>query len=189
MAALYDGARVAGGFVPNYVRAFSHAPEVYAAWIGLSGAIRGRMDPRRYELVAVAAALELRNSYCALAHGAVLLRDGFSPAELEAIVRDRNSAELAPAEVAVMDFAAAVARDAAAIGEAEVAALRAHGLTDGDIADVAAAAAVRCFFSKYLDAVGAAPDASYAGIEPALRQALTVGRPIDAGPTDAATEA
>jgi alkylhydroperoxidase family enzyme len=30
------------------------------------------MDPRRYELATLAAALELRSSYCALAHGKVL---------------------------------------------------------------------------------------------------------------------
>ncbi len=43
------------------------------------------------------------------------------------------------------------------------------------------AAAARCFFSKTLDALGVRPDSSYGDLEPGLRQALVVGRPI-AGP-------
>jgi hypothetical protein len=40
------------------------------------------------------------------------------------------------------------------------------------------AAAARSFFSKTLDALGVEPDASYAELDPALRDALTVGRPL-----------
>jgi hypothetical protein len=39
---------------------------------------------------------------------------------------------------------------------------------------------MRAFFSKVLDGVGALADARFASdLEPALRDALTVGRPID----------
>jgi len=44
--------------------------------------------------------------------------------------------------------------------------------------DVVLAAAARCFFSKTLDALGVLPDASYAELEPELREVLVVGRPI-----------
>ena len=40
------------------------------------------------------------------------------------------------------------------------------------------AAGARCFFSKTLDALGVRPDADYNDMEPGLRQALVVGRPI-----------
>lgn len=50
------------------------------------------------------------------------------------------------------------------------------------IFDVAAAAARR-FFSKLLDALGALPDSSFNGLDPTLRRALTVGRPVDDLPT------
>jgi hypothetical protein len=43
---------------------------------------------------------------------------------------------------------------------------------------VIAAAAARCFFSKTLDALGVQADASFVQLEPELRDALTVGRPI-----------
>jgi alkylhydroperoxidase family enzyme len=77
-----------------------------------------------------------------------------------------------------MDLADKVAQDATAVTQADVDALRAHGLSDAEIFDVIAAAAARCFFSKVLDAVGAQPDAIYAELDAPLRETLTVGRPI-----------
>jgi alkylhydroperoxidase family enzyme len=83
----------------------------------------------------------------------------------------------------MMAFAEQVARDATAITQADVDALRAHGFSDAEVFDIITAAAARCFFSKTLDALGIAPDASYGALEPDLRDALTVGRPI-AAPED-----
>jgi hypothetical protein len=58
---------------------------------------------------------------------------------------------------------------------------RAVGSSDKNPAkhNVVVAAAARCFFSKTLDALGALPYAKFAELEPGLRDALTVGRPID----------
>jgi hypothetical protein len=56
--------------------------------------------------------------------------------------------------------------------------LRHAGLRDDEIFDVVAAAAARCFFAKLCDALGALPDSSFQEMEEALRERLTVGRPI-----------
>jgi hypothetical protein len=79
-----------------------------------------------------------------------------------------------------MDLADKVAADATSITSADVDQLRQLGLSDAEIVDVVLAAAARCFFSKALDALGVQPDAVYAELEPGLREALTVGRPIEA---------
>ena len=178
-AALYDKARVANGHVPNMTRAFSHRPEYDAAWSGLLGAIKARMDMRRYELVTLAAALALRSSYCALAHGSVLLRDFFTAEELRAIAVDFRHADLLPVDIAAMDYAQAIVNDATAVTPSHIEALRVQGLTDGEISDIAAAAAARSFFSKFLDALGTHPDASYSDLPKPLRDHLTVGRSIE----------
>jgi hypothetical protein len=39
------------GYLPNFTRAFSSRPAVYAAWRQLNGAIKSGMDLRRYALV------------------------------------------------------------------------------------------------------------------------------------------
>jgi uncharacterized peroxidase-related enzyme len=175
---LYDTDRAAFGHVPNFAKAFSFRPGVYAAWRQLNGEIKAGMDLRRYELATVAAARRLRSSYCALAHGSVLLERFVEPDELRAIVADHTDAGLDAVDVAVMDLADKVAQDATSVTEADVERLRSLGLSDTEIFDVVAAAAARCFFSKMLDGLGAQPDARYAELEPELRDALTVGRPI-----------
>ena len=167
------------GFVANYTRLFARRPEVYRAWEQLRTAIKANLDPRRYELATLAAARRLRSSYCALAHGKVLRDQFYDAATLHGIVADHHHAGLDPVDVAVMDFADQVVVDASSVTAVDVAVLRAHGLSDSDILDVALAAAVRCFFSKVVDAMGVEADAAYRTLlEPELRQALTVGRAI-----------
>src|SRR5918994_51392 len=176
--AMYERTQAALGYVPNYAKIFSHRPEVMAACSGLLASIRGHLDTRRYELVTLAAARALRSSYCMLAHGSVLLQKFYSTEQMAAIAGDPATAELAPADVAMMAFAEKLARDASTITEADVRALREHGLTDPEIFDIAATAAARCFFSKLLDALGAEPDAAYDDLDDGLKRRLTPGRPI-----------
>jgi uncharacterized peroxidase-related enzyme len=166
------------GHVPNFVTAFSHRPDVYAAWRALNDAVKANMDLRRYELATVAAARRLRSSYCMLAHGTILADKFLAPEAVAALAAGDGSAELDAVDVAVMELADKVAHDATSVTQADVDHLRAHGLSDAEILDVVAAAAARCFFSKALDAIGAQPDARFAKLDPELRAALTVGRPI-----------
>ncbi len=175
---MYAAAGQYYGYVPNMVRAFGHRPKVMKAWSGLLRAIKANMDPRRHELATLAAAQALRSSYCMLTHAHVLLQEFYEEDELEAIVAAPETAALDEADRAIMRIAAKVAQDATAIEPADIAELRGHGLSDDEIFDVVATAAVRCFFSKTLDALGVAPDFSLYrhGAEPA--------RKADSRPTD-----
>jgi uncharacterized peroxidase-related enzyme len=166
------------GPVPNYERAFSLRPEAYAAWRGLVESITATMDPRRYELVSCAAARRLKSSYCLLAHGSRLLNDHLPAETVLALAADHHAAGLDEVDVAVMDLAEKVAADASAVTADDIDRLRAVGLDDAEILDVVLAASARCFFSKVLDGTGALPDHRFAQLDPALRDALTVGRPI-----------
>jgi uncharacterized peroxidase-related enzyme len=177
---MYAAAESRYGFVPNMVRAFSHRPNVMRAWSGLLGAIRAKMDPRRYELATLAAAQKLRSSYCSLAHAHVLLHGFYEEDELEAILETPENAALDETDRAIMRVAAKVAGDATAIDSQDIAELRGCGLSDAEIFDVVATAAVRCFFSKTLDALGVEPDSAYVAMEPKLRDKLAIGRPIEA---------
>ena len=108
-----------------------------------------------------------------------MLRDRASQQQLRLQDRDdlgRGAAGLDARDVAVMDFAEKVAADASAITRGDVDRLREVGLTDGEIVEVAAAAAARSFFTKMVDALGAEPDAALTQLEPELRDALTAFR-------------
>jgi alkylhydroperoxidase family enzyme len=163
----------------NYERAFEARPDVYAAWGELIGAIKANMDLRRYELATLAAARELRSSYCSLAHGKVLVEQFDEP--VLQIATDRTAAGLDEVDLAVMDLAEQVARDATAVEEADRQRLRDLGLSDPEIMDVVLTAAVRSFWTKTLDGLGVQPDATYNELDPELREVLVVGRPIAAG--------
>jgi uncharacterized peroxidase-related enzyme len=179
VAAMYETDREVFGHVPNFTAAFSLRPDVYSAWRNLNGAVKSNMDLRRYELATVAAARRLRSSYCVLAHGSVLLNQFLDADTLRAVVSDSGAAGLDELDLAVMELADKVARDASAVTEEDVDRLRSLGLADEDILDVILAASVRCFFSKALDALGVEPDAKFAALDPDLREVLTVGgRPI-----------
>lgn len=177
---LYEADRADLGYVANYTKVFAHRPQVLAAWESLSSAIRSAMGPRRYELATLAAALRLRSSYCALAHGRVLADQHLGPDVVRELATEPAAADLSPVERAVVRLADTVAAGAADMTADDLAELRSLGVPDAEVLDVVLAAAARCFFSTVLDAVGAEPDEAFTALDPRLRQVLTVGRPIAA---------
>jgi alkylhydroperoxidase family enzyme len=160
---------------PNMELAFEERPDVYAAWRQLITAIRGHIDPRRYELVTLAAAQRLRSSYCSLAHGKIL--DEELGEDVVGILRDGTG--LDAVDRATMELAERIVDDASSVDDADLQRLRDLGLSDAEILDVVLTATARCFFSKTLDAMCALPDAHFRELAPELREVLVVGRPIE----------
>jgi alkylhydroperoxidase family enzyme len=159
----------------NLERSFALRPEVYATWRQLVTAVKETSDERRYELATLAAARRLRSSYCSLAHGKVLAEQFYDFESVPSLPDGLDEADRA-----IMAFAERVVADATAITQSDIDELRhAHGLSDGEIFDVVLAATIRCFFSKTLDALGVQPDAEFRELDPAFREPLTVGRPIE----------
>ena len=175
---MYQEAHSRYGYIPNWTRAFSLRPAVKDGWAALLKSIQSNLPVRSYELATLAAARALRSSYCSLAHGSVLATKVFDAATVTAIATDAQESPLDARERAMMAFAEQVALNADRITAADIDKLRSHGYRDEEIFDVAAAAAARCFFSKLLDALGVQADSTFNDLDPALRQALTVGRPV-----------
>ena len=72
---LYEKNEAQLGYVPNYLKAFAHRPEVFSASGQLLERSAATWTTRRYELVTLAAAGALRSTYCMLAHSTALLRN------------------------------------------------------------------------------------------------------------------
>ncbi len=113
-----------------------------------------------------------------LAHGALLRKNFFSAEELISIVKDFHHANLSEEEVSLMAFAQKITTGAGEINQQDYDELHRFGLTDAEILDVVLASTARNFFSKTLDALGAAPDDVYMDLEPELVEALAIGRPF-----------
>ncbi|HEY3518099.1 MAG TPA: peroxidase [Gammaproteobacteria bacterium] len=175
--AMYDRQQKHYGYVPDYATVFSHRPEVMRRWAELLAALKRPMDTRRFELATFAAAATLRSSLCTLAHGKALLQF-FSAEDVAAMARGEIPVSLSAAEAALMRFACAVAHDASSVTAEDVAELKRHGFTDAEVFDIAAVAAGRAFFTKVIESLGVASDAPVRTMDPALLEALTVGRPL-----------
>ena len=179
---MYEQTKARFGYVPNWAQAFSLRPAVLDAWTGLLRSVSSNLPVRTYELATLAAARALRSTYCSLAHGSVLASTVFDAPAVTAIMTSPDDSPLEPREHAMMAFAEKVALHADRVTAADVEGLRSHGYRDEEIFDIAAAAAARAFFSKVLDATGAEADSVFNDLDPKLRQALTVGRPLPARP-------
>ena len=175
--AMYEHQQSNYGYVPNYAKVFGHRPEVMVRWGRLLAEIRRPMDDRLFELATFAAALELKNTACSLAHGQQLARfiseDGvqsLAAGEVDNVITD--------AEAAVVAFASKAAKDASSIAKQDVDSLKQHGFSDAEIFDIATTVAGRSFLTKILDALGVEADVTAMEMSDAFRDALSVGRPI-----------
>lgn len=182
LAEWYDSQRRSWGFLPDYAGCFSTRPDVAKAWTTLNLTIRGGMDRRRFEIVTIAAARALHSTYCTVAH-ASFLRDVCGDEETVdtlAVVPDGST--LSEQDAAVFRFATKVARQAHAIEQADVDAVRAAGLSDAEVTDVVLAVGARAFFATVLDGLGARLDSPTAAtFDPQVLAAMVVGRPVGEG--------
>ena len=101
------------------------------------------------------------------------------------VVADHRHAGLDEVDVAVMDLAEKVAGDATAVTQEDVDRLRSLGLSDRDVFDVVAAAAVRCFFSTVARRARGRARRALRGARPAAARRAH-GRPPDRELTAAA---
>jgi alkylhydroperoxidase family enzyme len=98
--------------------------------------------------------------------------------QVQAVVRDYRNANLDPTEVAVCAFAEKITLNAYKVTSEDVDALRALGLSDPEVLDIAIAVGFRSMYSKVLDTVGAEPDAKYSQLDSDLLESLAIGRPF-----------
>jgi uncharacterized peroxidase-related enzyme len=169
---IYEGDKKSLGYVPNHARVFSQRPEVLEAWRALQGSIRKNLRLRRYELVTLAAAMALNCRYCLLAHSAILIKNGVHVDQLRLILTNFKDAGLERTEVAMMEFAQKITREADKITQADIDALRSLEFADIEIFDITLTATMRSFASKTFDALGAGPDAVYDELEHQLSDLL-----------------
>jgi uncharacterized peroxidase-related enzyme len=169
---IYEGDRRSLGYVPNHGKVFSLRPDVLEAWRTFQGSIRKNIRLRRYELVTMAAAMALNCRYCLLAHGSILIKNGVGIDQLRTILNNFSDAGLEPVEVAMMEFAQKIIRNANHITQADVDMLREFNLEDVEILDITLTATMRSFASKTFDALGARPDHVYDELEIQLSDLL-----------------
>jgi uncharacterized peroxidase-related enzyme len=155
VAAAYAEDREIFGYVTEHTKVMAVNPAALLAFDDLTRAAQSVIGTRNYRLVTLAAARALDSQPCLLAHG-LFARKLMDDAQLERVALDFHDADLSPAEVAMMEYAQKVCRDAAAMTDADATVLREHGFSDREIVDITLAAAARNYYSRALNALGVA---------------------------------
>jgi len=152
------------GLVPNVLVAYAHRPEKLRAFSGMYNDLMlgpSGLSKLEREMIAVAVSAQNRCWYCLVAHGAAVRVLSGDPALGEALVMNHRYAGLDSRQRAIIDFAVRMTTESAAIEAADRDALRAHGLSEEDIWDVAAVAAFFNMSNRMASAVGMAPNPAY----------------------------
>src|ERR1700716_2465891 len=127
------------GFVPNVFLALAHRPDEWRAFFAYHDALMEResgLTAAEKELIVVATSAANDCLYCVVAHGAVARIRARNPLIADQVAVDWRKADLSERQRAMIGFAVALAVEPARVAEADLDALRAHGLTDDDIWDV-----------------------------------------------------
>jgi len=132
------------GFVPNVFLALAHRPEEFRAFFAYHDALmekEGGLTKAEREMIVVATSGANQCQYCVVAHGAILRIRAKNPHVADQVAVNYRKADITPRQVAMLDFAMKVSRQAEEIGEADFARMREHGFSDEDTWDVGAIAA------------------------------------------------
>ena len=138
------------GITPNLVKALANSPAVLRAYLGFSGALRGGSLPAAvHEQLGLLVAQEAGCDYCLSAHTYIGTKlAGLSQPEAAQAREGRSGQRLA---AVALGFAAALLRGQGHVTDAELCAAR-DGLSDSQLAEVAAHVALGIFTSYFANA-------------------------------------
>jgi len=128
------------GLVPNVLRTFSRNAEKLRAFSQYYNTLMlapSGLSKLEREMVAVVVSSANRCFYCLVAHGQAVRRLSGDPQLGEMLVMNHRVADLSPRQRAMLDFAWKLTTAPAEIVEADREALRAAGLDEGEIFDLA----------------------------------------------------
>lgn len=155
------GVQEKAGFVPNVFLTLAHRPDECRAFFDYHDALMLRpsgLTKGEKEMIVVATSGANGCLYCVVAHGAILRIYEKNPLIADQVAVNHRKADLTPRQRAMLDFALKVCLDSAAIDEADVAALHAHGFSDEDIWDIGGITAFFGLSNRMANLIGMRPN-------------------------------
>jgi uncharacterized peroxidase-related enzyme len=145
------------GATPNMTRAMANSPALLKGWLDLSGTLsRGVIGAATRERIALAIAQGNGCSYCLAAHS--YLAGQVTHLDAGDIADARRAASADPKTAAILAFAAAVNDGRGAVTSGDLAAARAAGLSDEEIAEIIGHVALNVLTNYFNKAAGVAID-------------------------------
>jgi uncharacterized peroxidase-related enzyme len=130
------------GFIPNVFLALARRPAEWRAFFAYHDALMLReesgLSKGDREMIVTTTSAANSCLYCVVAHGAILRIYEKKPLVADQVAVNYRKADITPRQRAMLDFAMKVCQHSDEIGEADFAALHAHGFDDEDIWDIGA---------------------------------------------------
>jgi uncharacterized peroxidase-related enzyme len=134
------------GFVPNVFLALARRPAEWRAFFAYHDALMlketGSLTKGEREMIVTTTSAANNCLYCVVAHGAIARIRARDPHIADQVAVDWRKAPLSPRMHAVLDVAVRLAVEPVTVTAADLAGLRAHGLTEDDVWDVGAIVAL-----------------------------------------------
>jgi uncharacterized peroxidase-related enzyme len=144
---LLDGIKNKLGVTPNMVRTMAQSPAVLEAYVNFSGALAsGVLDGGLREQIALVSAEVNACNYCASAHTAIGKGIGLTD---DQILSARNASSTDSKTEAILKFVRDVILKRGEVSDSDLQAVRAAGVTDGEIAEVVAHVALNIFTNYF----------------------------------------
>lgn len=152
------------GFVPNVFLALARRPEEFRAFLAYHDALLLRdtgpdgLSKGEREMIIVATSGANQCLYCVVAHGAILRVYEKAPRLADQLATNYRKADISTRQQAMLDFALKVCLRSAEVGEADFAALHAHGFSDEDIWDITSITALFGLSNRLANVISLRPN-------------------------------
>jgi uncharacterized peroxidase-related enzyme len=152
------------GFIPNVFLAWAHRPDEFRAFFAYHDALlekEGGLTKAEREMIVVATSSVNHCHYCVIAHGAILRIRAKHPLLADQVAVNYLNAEVTPRQRAMLDFAVKVAERSHEVSDDDLAALREHGMTEDEIWDIGAIAALFALSNRMANLMALKPNEEF----------------------------
>jgi uncharacterized peroxidase-related enzyme len=152
------------GFIPNVFLAWAHRPDEFRAFFAYHDALlekEGGLTKAEREMIVVATSGINQCHYCVIAHGAILRIRAKDPLLADQVAVNYLNAELTPRQRAMLDFAVKVAERSHEVSADDFVVLKAHGMTEDEIWDIGAIAALFALSNRMANLMALKPNAEF----------------------------
>ena len=152
------------GFIPNVFLAWAHRPDEFRAFFAYHDALlekEGGLTKAEREMIVVATSGMNHCHYCVIAHGAILRIRAKDPLLADQVAVNYLNAELTPRQRAMLDFAVKVAERSHEVSDDDFVVLKAHGMTEDEIWDIGAIAALFALSNRMANLMALSPNAEF----------------------------
>ena len=132
------------GFVPNVFLALAYRPDEFRAFFSYHDALMNKesgISKGEREMIVVATSALNSCIYCVVAHGAILRIREKNSLIADQIATNYKKADISERQLAMLDFAVKVSRDANEVLEEDIQVLAQYGFSEQDVWDIGSIAA------------------------------------------------